>query len=79
MVASGLGLTVLPQSSVPVHPPRDSLISYVPFEDPVPTRRIVLAWRKSYVREAAISTLAAAIRQCEMNGVTPLTAAVTAT
>ena len=79
MVASGLGITVLPQSSVPTQPARDALIRYVPFADPVPTRRIVLAWRKSYVREAAINTLAVAIRKCEMNGVTPLTAAVTTT
>ncbi len=79
MVASGLGLTVLPQSSVPTQPPRDSLIRYVPFEAPVPTRRIVLAWRKSYVREAAVATLAAAMRTCEMNGVTPLKNVPTAT
>lgn len=72
MVASGLGITVLPQSSVPAAPTRDALIRYVPFADPVPTRRIVLAWRKSYVREAAVSTLAAAIRRCALYGVTPV-------
>lgn len=72
MVASGLGLTVLPQSSVPAHPARDSLITYVPFEAPVPTRRIVLAWRKSYLREAAVQALAEAIRRCELHGATML-------
>lgn len=74
MVASGLGLTVLPTSSVPAKTPRDSLIQYVPFDKPVPTRRIVLAWRKSYLRDAAITALAAAIRKCELNGVTMLNA-----
>ena len=73
MVATGLGLTVLPTSSVPEKTPRDSLIQYVPFEKPVPTRRIVLVWRKSYLRDAAIAALAAAIRKCELNGVTMLT------
>jgi LysR family hydrogen peroxide-inducible transcriptional activator len=72
MVASGLGLTVLPTSSVPERTPRDSLIQYVPFDKPVPTRRIVLVWRKSYLRDAAIAALAAAIRKCELNGVTML-------
>jgi LysR family hydrogen peroxide-inducible transcriptional activator len=72
MVASGLGLTVLPMSSVPATPPRDSLIRYVPFDKPVPARRVVLAWRKSYLRDAAIAALAAAIRKCELHGVTML-------
>ena len=72
MVASGLGLTVLPISSVPESPPRNSLIRYVPFERPVPARRVVLAWRKSYLRDAAIAALAAAVRKCALNGVTML-------
>lgn len=74
MVASGLGLTVLPTSSVPEKAPRDSLIQYVPFDSPVPTRRVVLVWRKSYLRDAAIAALAAAIRKCQLNGVTVLNA-----
>jgi len=74
MVASGLGLTVLPMSSVPQQPSTDALICYIPFEPPTPTRRIVLAWRKSYVREAAIATLAAAIHRCRLNGVRMLEA-----
>lgn len=72
MVASGLGITVLPMSSVPASPPRDALIRYVAFDKPVPTRRVVLAWRRSYLRDAAIAALAAAIRKCELNGVTML-------
>ncbi len=72
MVASGLGVTVLPTSSVPEKPPRDSLISYVPFSSPVPDRRVVLVWRKSFTRSAAIDTLRAAIAKVEMNGVVHL-------
>src|SRR3954447_19874723 len=41
MVASGIGITVLPQASVPDMDAHDGLLRYVPFEDPVPTRRVV--------------------------------------
>ncbi|MEF9943418.1 MAG: hydrogen peroxide-inducible genes activator [Burkholderiaceae bacterium] len=72
MVASGLGLTVLPMSSVPVTPAGDSLISYVPFTAPAPNRRVVLVWRKSFTRTAAIEALRSAIAKVEMNGVVHL-------
>ena len=68
MVASGLGVTVLPMSSVPEKLPRDSLISYVPFRKPVPDRRVVLAWRKSFTRGAAIEALRKAILKCPLHG-----------
>jgi LysR family hydrogen peroxide-inducible transcriptional activator len=42
------------------------LIKVVPFTKPVPTRKIALAWRKSFGREKAIEALAQAIRQLEM-------------
>jgi len=35
----------------------------------VPQRRVVLVWRKSYLREAAIATLAQAIRDCHIEGI----------
>ena len=41
MVASGMGITVVPQLSVPAEP--QPHVVYVPFADPVPTRRVVLA------------------------------------
>lgn len=69
MVASGVGITVLPQSSVPEKPPRDSLIEYVPFKAPVPERRVVLAWRKSFTRPAAIEVLKKAVLKCPLHGV----------
>jgi LysR family hydrogen peroxide-inducible transcriptional activator len=77
MVASGLGVTVLPVTSVPEKTPRDSLIEYKPFSDPVPQRRVVLAWRKSFTRTRAIEVLRAAILKCPLPGVSKLaTAAV---
>ncbi|HOX88918.1 MAG TPA: LysR substrate-binding domain-containing protein [Burkholderiaceae bacterium] len=72
MVASGLGVTVLPMSSVPEAPPKDSLIAYVPFTPPVPSRRVVLVWRKSFTRTAAIEALRAAIARVPLHGVEAL-------
>ena len=44
MVASGVGVTVLPRTSVPSPIPRDSLLRYVPFEShPRPPRRARVA------------------------------------
>ena len=71
MVASGIGLTVLPSSSVPAKTPRDSLLVYIPFTRPVPTRRIVLVYRKSFPRLQAIDALRNAILGCNLNGVSP--------
>ncbi len=72
MVASGLGITVLPKTSVPAKPPRDSLIEYVPFKPPVPQRRVVLAWRKSFTRPQAVEALRRAILRCHLHGVDKL-------
>jgi LysR family hydrogen peroxide-inducible transcriptional activator len=68
MVASGIGVAVLPATSVPERPRRDALISYVPFRRPVPDRRVVLAWRKSFTRTAAIDALCAAVQRCPLPG-----------
>ncbi|HSI42982.1 MAG TPA: LysR substrate-binding domain-containing protein [Methylotenera sp.] len=62
MVASNLGITVLPSSAATeryVNP----LVKVIPFAEPVPVRRIALAWRKSYAREMAVDCLADAIKQ----------------
>jgi len=75
MVGSGLGVTVLPLTSVPEKPGRDSLLEYVPFRAPAPDRRVVLAWRKSFTRLPAIEVLRLAILKCSLHGVTKLPAA----
>ena len=71
MVASGLGLTVVPGLSVPAQP--QTHVVYVPFEAPVPTRRVVLAWRRSFTRYEAIAALRNAVYACALPGVTRLT------
>ena len=67
MVASGMGLTVVPQLSVPSEP--DKHVAYVPFSDPVPTRRVVLVWRRTFTRYEAIAALRNAIYACPLVGV----------
>jgi LysR family transcriptional regulator, hydrogen peroxide-inducible genes activator len=71
MVASGMGVTVVPQLSVPDEP--QPHIAYVPFTRPAPTRRVVLAWRRSFTRYEAIAALRNAIYACELKGVKRLT------
>jgi LysR family hydrogen peroxide-inducible transcriptional activator len=72
MVGSGLGVTVLPMTSIPDKTPRDSLLNYIPFKPPAPDRRVVLAWRKSFTRAPAIEALRQAVLKCALNGVTRL-------
>lgn len=71
MVAAGMGVTVVPQLSVPREP--HPHIVYIPFEDPVPTRRVVLAWRRSFTRYEAIAALRNAVYACSLDGVQRLT------
>ncbi|WP_024930139.1 hydrogen peroxide-inducible genes activator [Methylophilus sp. OH31] len=56
MVASNLGITVLPAMAT-VSRYQNPLIRVIPFSKPAPSRRIALAWRKSFVRTAAIEVL----------------------
>jgi LysR family hydrogen peroxide-inducible transcriptional activator len=70
MVASGMGVTVVPQLSVPAR--KQAHIRYLRFAAPVPTRRVVLAWRRSFTRYEAIAALRNAIVACELPGVTRL-------
>ncbi len=79
MVGSGLGVTVLPMTSIPPKPPRDSLLAYVHFKPPAPDRRVVLAWRKSFTRTAAVEALRQAVLKCALYGVSKLPDAVTET
>jgi LysR family hydrogen peroxide-inducible transcriptional activator len=70
MVAAGMGVTVVPSLSVPPEP--HPHVVYIPFESPVPTRRVVLAWRRSFTRYEAIAALRNAIYACPLESVTRL-------
>jgi LysR family hydrogen peroxide-inducible transcriptional activator len=67
MVASGLGITVLP-ASANSEKYRSRLTQAIPFADPAPARRIALAWRKSFARKEAIEVLAQAIIEARVPG-----------
>lgn len=69
MVAGGVGVTVLPSTSVGG---ADDLIRVRPFARPVPHRRVVLAWRKSFPRPQAIEALRKAVLACDLPRVTKL-------
>ncbi|UCH16799.1 MAG: LysR family transcriptional regulator [Burkholderiales bacterium] len=72
MVASGMGVTVVPMLSVPSAPQQH--VVYIPFAQPAPSRRVVLAWRRSFPRYEAIAALRNAVYACELSGVRRLTA-----
>lgn len=61
MVASNLGITVLPCSATAARY-NNPLIKVIPFVSPAPTRRIAIAWRKSFVRLEAVDKIAEAIK-----------------
>ena len=69
MVASGIGLTVLPRASVSDMHDKNGMLAFLPFSQPVPSRRVVIVWRKSFTRRAAIDAICDAIAQCDLPGV----------
>jgi LysR family hydrogen peroxide-inducible transcriptional activator len=80
MVAAGMGVTLVPRLSVPrsaqggvPHVAREhddeALVRYLPFDGDPPTRRVVMAWRRSFTRYEAIAELRNAVYACELPGV----------
>ena len=66
MVASNLGITVLPCSAT-AERYNNPLIRVIPFAAPAPTRRIAIAWRKSFVRLEAVEKIAESIKAINSN------------
>jgi len=62
MVASGLGITVLPESAAKEATYGERALAVRPFADPAPKRTVALAWRVSYPRPEAIDILIDALR-----------------
>ena len=82
MVAAGMGVTLVPRLSVPREAleagakrkkQEETYVRYLPIHDDnaadEPTRRVVLAWRRSFTRYEAIAALRNAIYACELPGV----------
>ena len=76
MVASGIGVTVLPSTAADDLPDHNPLLEVRPFEAPEPARTVALAWRVTYPRSGAIDVLRKAILECDLPGVRPVEAAL---
>ena len=67
----------LPKPRKPLRSDQDhtdaSFIRYVPFKGDVPSRRVVLAWRRSFTRYEAIAALRNEVYACRLVGVQRLT------
>ncbi len=61
MVAAGAGITLLPKLAV--EGGDDAQLSYIPFQKPAPSRRIVLLIRLNYPRMEAVRAIVANIRR----------------
>lgn len=73
MVAQNLGMTVLPSSAVPFYGDIKG-IRILPFERPaVPKRRVVLVWRKSFPRSAAVQAITQAVGGLKLYGCRAIT------
>lgn len=72
MVASGMGITVLPATAAGADRYAQRLLSIRRFSAPEPTRRVALVWRKSFPRPAAIDALRAAILDSGLSGIQPV-------
>ena len=66
MVASNLGISVLPKSATAAQHD-NALVKIISFEPPVPFRRVALAYRKSAVKKEAISAIVSVIKSLDLS------------
>jgi LysR family hydrogen peroxide-inducible transcriptional activator len=66
MVASGLGITVLPATAL-TERYATPLVKAVPFAEPRPKRRVAVAWRKAMARPQAVRKLIEAIGNADLD------------
>lgn len=72
MVASNLGISVLPASAT-MEKYHNPLIKIIPFKSPPPTRRVAIAWRKSFVRTQAIDKIVESVGMIQQANLKKLT------
>jgi LysR family hydrogen peroxide-inducible transcriptional activator len=65
MVASGVGMTILPCTAAAVQREDSAMLRFIPFTQPTPKRRVALVWRKSFTRPQAVEVLINAIKQAK--------------
>ena len=67
MVASRLGVTILPLSAAGSSYYGPEVLVTRPFVDPIPYRSVALAWRASFPRHKAVDVLRQALNRCPIN------------
>jgi len=72
MVASGLGVTVVPCTAAGADKYAKRLLTIRRFMKKSPTRRIVLAWRVSFPRPKVVDALKESVSNCGLGCVSPL-------
>lgn len=72
MVASGMGITVLPATAAGADRYAQRLVSIRRFAPPEPHRRVALTWRVSFPRPQAIEALRQAILDSGLSGIQPV-------
>lgn len=65
MVASGVGMTILPCTAAGTVREDSAMLRFLPFTQPSPKRRVALVWRKSFTRPQAIDVLIESIRKAK--------------
>lgn len=69
MVASGMGLTILPITAAHTSPYRNNILTYRPLKGVSPGRVISLAWRNSFPRTKAIDAVLKSISKASLEGI----------
>lgn len=64
MVATGAGVSVLPQDAIDAVPQTQELLAAIPIAGPRPYREVGLAWRKDFYRPQAATLLRKAVQDC---------------
>lgn len=72
MVASGMGITILPCTAAGADRYAQRLLTIRRFSKPVPRRRVALAWRVSFPRPKAIEAVRQAILDADLTCVEPI-------
>ena len=73
MVASGMGITVLPCTAAGADRYSQRLVTIRRFPEPVPSRQVALAWRKTFPRPRVIDVLRQAVDACALSCTRSLT------
>lgn len=72
MVASGIGITVMPASSVDTIRRDDAMLRVRNFAEPQPSRRVGLVWRTSFPRHQAVDVVRQGLIACRLPGTKPI-------